>query len=142
MLLLAVGIAAVLTYFWPALTRPAPAPPAVPDRSIDYVEFATTDIDATAAFFEGAFGWRFVDYEPDYAAHVGPVISVGLRFGRPPDDSATPLVFVHAADLELTRVAVQSAGGEIVRPIFDFPAGRRFHAREPGGNVIAVWSEN
>jgi predicted enzyme related to lactoylglutathione lyase len=37
--------------------------------------------------------------------------------------------------------AVTAAGGEIVKPIFAFPGGRRFHFREPGGNELAVWSE-
>ena len=26
-------------------------------------------------------------------------------------------------------------------PIFEFPGGRRFHFADPGGNVLAVWSD-
>src|SRR5690606_20784028 len=33
------------------------------------------------------------------------------------------------------------AGGTIVKPVFSFPGGRRFHFTEPGGNELAVWSE-
>jgi hypothetical protein len=33
------------------------------------------------------------------------------------------------------------AGGQIVRPIFSFPGGRRFHFTDPAGNELAVWSE-
>ncbi|NND83102.1 MAG: VOC family protein, partial [Gammaproteobacteria bacterium] len=33
------------------------------------------------------------------------------------------------------------AGGQISKPIFTFPGGRRFHFIEPGGNEFAVWSE-
>ncbi len=35
---------------------------------------------------------------------------------------------------------VQKLGGEITREIFEFPGGRRFHFREPGGE-FAVWSD-
>jgi len=43
--------------------------------------------------------------------------------------------------LERTLDAVTAAGGEIVRPIFSFPGGRRFHFTDPAGNELAVWSE-
>ena len=36
---------------------------------------------------------------------------------------------------------VVAAGGEVVKPIFSFPGGRRFHFTEPSGNEFAVWSE-
>jgi uncharacterized protein len=34
---------------------------------------------------------------------------------------------------------VVGAGGVITLDPFDFPGGRRFHFREPGGNELAVW---
>ena len=37
-------------------------------EKLDYVEFPARDIAATKAFFAAAFGWRFEDYGPDYAA--------------------------------------------------------------------------
>jgi uncharacterized protein len=36
---------------------------------------------------------------------------------------------------------VTAAGGTIVRPIFSFPGGRRFHFTDPSGNELAVWSD-
>lgn len=44
-------------------------------------------------------------------------------------------------DLEATLAAVERAGAEIVEPIFEFPGGRRFHFRDPAGNVLSVWGE-
>jgi len=32
------------------------------------------------------------------------------------------------------------AGGSIIKPIFSFPGGRRFHFTDPNGNEFAVWS--
>jgi predicted enzyme related to lactoylglutathione lyase len=37
--------------------------------------------------------------------------------------------------------AIGAAGGRIIRPIFSFPGGRRFHFTDPSGNELAVWSE-
>jgi predicted enzyme related to lactoylglutathione lyase len=36
---------------------------------------------------------------------------------------------------------VRAAGAAVVRPIYSFPGGRRFHFRDPSGNELAVWSE-
>jgi predicted enzyme related to lactoylglutathione lyase len=52
-----------------------------------------------------------------------------------------PLVVIYAADLELLEQRVRQAGGAIVRPIFSFPGGRRFHFTDPSGNELAVWSD-
>ena len=46
-----------------------------------------------------------------------------------------------APDLAAAEAAVRKAGGHITKPPFSFPGGRRFHFREPGGNELAVWSE-
>jgi len=50
-------------------------------------------------------------------------------------------VILKADDLEAAQVEVEAAGGMVVKSIFSFPGGRRFHFREPGGNELAVWSE-
>ena len=52
-----------------------------------------------------------------------------------------PLVILYAHDLEAMEAKVLAAGGKIVRPIFSFPGGRRFHFTDPAGNEMAVWSE-
>ena len=36
---------------------------------------------------------------------------------------------------------IESAGATIVKPIFSFPGGRRFHFADPNGNELAVWSD-
>lgn len=36
---------------------------------------------------------------------------------------------------------VESAGGRIVKPIFDFPGSQRFHFLDPDGYELAVWSK-
>jgi uncharacterized protein len=50
-------------------------------------------------------------------------------------------VVLFSERLEETQAWVEAAGGRIVRPVFAFPGGRRFHFIEPGGNELAVWSD-
>jgi predicted enzyme related to lactoylglutathione lyase len=110
------------------------------DLKIDYVEFASPDIGASKDFFAAAFGWGFVDYGPAYQAFADAGLDGGID-GSGQVAPGAPLLILKAADLEAALAKVTAAGGEIVKPIFDFPGGRRFHFKEPGGNEMAVWSE-
>jgi predicted enzyme related to lactoylglutathione lyase len=108
------------------------------DRRIDYVEFGTQDLAATKRFFETAFGWKLTDWGDTYTAFEDGRLNGGFRPDRAP--GAAPTVILYATDLDATRERVRAAGGEIVDEL-TFPGGRRFHFREPGGNELAVWSE-
>ena len=110
------------------------------DGKIDYVELPGGDLIATKRFYEGAFGWRFIDYGPTYAAMEGAGLDGGFQ-GDAAAAPAKPLVILYANDLEAMEARVRAAGGEVVVPIFSFPGGRRFHFRDPSGNELAVWSE-
>ncbi|MDP3747487.1 MAG: VOC family protein [Phenylobacterium sp.] len=110
------------------------------DGKIDYVEMPGGDLVATKAFYAKAFGWSFTDYGPSYAAY-----SEGLDGGFDADAAsqiAKPLVVLFARDLEAMEAKVIAAGGVIVKPIFSFPGGRRFHFRDPSGNELAVFTES
>jgi predicted enzyme related to lactoylglutathione lyase len=108
------------------------------DGKIDYVELPGGDLIPTKRFYEAAFCWTFTDYGPSYAA-----FEQGVDGGFDADATGTqqPLVVLYARDLEAMAAKVQAAGGAIVKPIFNFPGGRRFHFRDPSGNELAVWSE-
>jgi uncharacterized protein len=106
------------------------------DGKLDYLEMPGGDLPALKAFYGAAFGWRFTDYGPDYAAY-----EEGLDGGFDASGAAAaPLPVLYAHDLEAMLAKVTQAGGVITRPIFDFPGGRRFHFRDPAGNELAVWS--
>lgn len=109
------------------------------DGKVDYVELPGGDLGAVKAFYGQAFGWRFTDYGPGYAA-FDEGLDGGFHTGQ--DDAVrTPLVILYAHDLEGMQAKVRAAGGTITRPIFSFPGGRRFHFADPAGNELAVWSE-
>ena len=111
-------------------------------ETINYVEYAARDLQATAAFFESAFGWTFTHYGPDYIAFVGQGLDGGFYRADLAASSAqgSALIVFYSERLEETLAKVTAAGAEIVKPIFDFPGGRRFHFTEPSGNEFAVWS--
>ncbi|MCO5156566.1 MAG: VOC family protein [Aquamicrobium sp.] len=110
------------------------------DGKLDYLEMQAGDgaLAGVKAFYAAAFGWRFTDYGPSYAA-----FDEGLNggFDGAVARGAKPLPVLYAQDLERTLAAVTAAGGAIVKPIFSFPSGRRFHFTDPAGNELAVWSE-
>lgn len=114
-------------------------------EKINYVEFQTPDMAASKAFFSAVFGWAFTDYGPGYAAFAA--AEAGLDGGFYPTekvsraDNGGALVVLYSKTLEATMAKIEGAGGKIVKPIFSFPGGRRFHFTEPGGNELAVWSD-
>jgi predicted enzyme related to lactoylglutathione lyase len=105
---------------------------------IDYLEFPSTDGLKTRRFFQEAFGWSFINYGPTYHAIEAAGIDAGIQ-GDSGEATSAPLAIVRTADLEAAQRAVELAGGVVTRAAFDFPGGRRFHFREPGGNEMAVW---
>ena len=106
---------------------------------IDYLEFPSTNGTRTREFFSEAFGWRFTNYGPTYDAIDDAGLDSGIDAGE--NRTVAPLAVIRTADLEAAERNVVAAGGTITRSAFDFPGGRRFHFREPGGCELAVWVE-
>ena len=110
------------------------------DRRIDYVELVVADIGRARAFYGDAFGWTFKDYGPSYCAFADGRLTGGFTTGTP-RASGGPLVILYGDDLEGLVRRVESAGGQIAKPIFSFPGGRRFHFLDPDGYELAIWSK-
>ena len=111
-------------------------------HAIDYIELNVTDLAAARAFYEGAFGWQFNDYGPDYAGIRSPDGEGevgGLNPAREPQPGG-PLVLLFSEDLDASVAAVEAAGGQIVEAPYPFPGGRRFHFTDTSGNQLGVWA--
>lgn len=106
------------------------------DGKIDYVELPGADLSKVKEFYAEAFGWKFTDYGPSYAA-----FEEGVDGGFQAEGRSKPLVILYARDLERMEARVRAAGGEITKAIFSFPGGRRFHFTDPAGTEMAVWSD-
>jgi predicted enzyme related to lactoylglutathione lyase len=110
------------------------------DKRIDYIELNVSDLARSKAFYGGAFGWQFTDYGPSYCAFSDGRLDGGFTTAEPPCPGG-PLVILYADDLAAMLEKVRSVGGAIVKPIFDFPGGKRFHFTDPDGYELAVWSD-
>jgi uncharacterized protein len=108
---------------------------------VSYLEIPATDIEATKKFYAGLFGWTFRDWGTDYTSFQDGRTAGGFaKVDGPPAKGV--LIVLYASDLEATEAAVKAAGGKVVKPVFSFPGGRRFHFEDPNGNELAIWSED
>ena len=112
-------------------------------EKINYVEFPSADLERTKRFFGDAFGWDFEDFGPDYCAFAERGLDGG--FYRADLYSTTingaALVVFYSEKLDKMPELIVRLGGQISKPIFSFPGGRRFHFSDPGGSEFAMWSD-
>ena len=112
-------------------------------EKLNYLEFPVKNMDASKTFFGEVFGWTFTNYGPDYCAFDGAGMDGGMfrsDLHSSSEQGAALLVF-YSRDLESTLKKIENAGGKLIKPVFSFPGGRRFHFCEPSENEFAVWSE-
>jgi predicted enzyme related to lactoylglutathione lyase len=50
-------------------------------------------------------------------------------------------VILYPNDLAEAQRRLEDAGAKIVKPVFSFPGGRRFHFHDLDGYELAVWSD-
>jgi hypothetical protein len=112
-------------------------------EKINYLEFPAKNIKVAKAFFTAVFGWSFVDYGPEYTAFSNAGIDGGFFQSdlSTSTESGSALIVFYSTDMEQTQAKIESAGGTIIKPIFSFPGGRRFHFADPNDNEFAVWSD-
>jgi len=113
------------------------------NNKINYIEIPAKNIAATKAFFTEVFGWSFVDYGPEYSSFAAQGVDGGFFKSElvVSTKNGSPLIVLYSDSLEATQDKIEKAGGKIIKPIFSFPGGRRFHFSDPNGNEFAVWSE-
>ena len=112
-------------------------------EKINYIELPSKDLDASKQFFTSVFGFSFVDYGPEYTAFFNAGINGGFYKSdlTASTETGSALVVFYSKNLEQTQSNIECSGGLIIKPIFSFPGGHRFHFSEPNGNEYAVWSD-
>ena len=140
------GVARMVDAALVSESTPHPNPPPSRGRELNgadlmarlnYVELPVTDIAAARSFYEAAFGWSLTAFGPTYAATTTGDTDIGLQ-GDAGDATQAPLAVIEVDDLEAALADVIAAGGTVIRPIFAFPGGRRFHFADPSGNELAA----
>lgn len=104
---------------------------------ISFVELPATDIVVARRFYSEAFRFALTDFGPSYSCTMTGDVDLGLQ-GDGEEATIAPLAVIAVDDLDAALAAVVAAGGNITKPVFGFPGGRRFHFRDPSGNELAV----
>jgi hypothetical protein len=112
-------------------------------EKINYLEIPATNIEAAKRFFASVFEWSFQDFGPEYTAFSNAGIDGGFYQSdlTVSTKSGSVLVVFYSNNLEETSAKIEAAGGLVIKPIFEFPGGRRFHFSDTNGNEYAVWSD-
>lgn len=118
-----------------------------PAHTTVWIEIPVRDLDAATAFYAKATGltlerqqmgpnetamFKAADFMSGVAGH--------LYEGTPAGDGSGPTVHL-AADgtLEEAMDRVRDAGGTVISPAIEIPAGRFFYATDPDGNSFGLF---
>jgi hypothetical protein len=111
---------------------------------ICYVELPASDVERSAAFYRGVFGWQMRTRGDGAVAFDDATGGVSGAFVTKRAASAGPpglLVYVMVDNVEAAVAAVVAHGGEIVQPVgVDAPELTARFA-DPGGNVMGLYEE-
>lgn len=112
-------------------------------HKINYIEFPVTDINKAKLFYTEVFGWQFIDYGSEYCSITGAAIDAGFYLAdqNMSTGKGSALIVIYSKHLNQTLAKVKQNGGKIIKPIFSFPGGQRFHFSDTCGNELAVWSD-
>ncbi|MEZ0090289.1 VOC family protein [Streptacidiphilus sp. EB129] len=118
-------------------TSPVPGAPI-------WLDLATPDTDATAAFYTGLFGWTAPSAGPDSGGYAffeldGKMIG---GFGPLMEPGASPawIPYFATTDADASTKAVEQAGGTVRVPPMDvMTEGRMAQYTDPTGGKFAVW---
>ncbi len=108
---------------------------------IGHVEFASTDLERTRAFFSGLFGWSFNTWSEDYYLFSAPDKPNGgiMKVDKVEPGNST-VVYVEVDDIESTLKHVEELGGSVAQPKTEIPdMGWYAHLTDPDGNVIGLY---
>ncbi|WP_327145636.1 VOC family protein [Nocardia sp. NBC_01327] len=118
--------------------------PGVPN----WVDLATTDIDAAKNFYGDLFGWQpNVSPDPQYGGYTmftlpgeaGGEVAAAMTIMNPAQPPAWT-AYVNVLDADATAKAVQAAGGQLFMEPMDVPEqGRMVVFADTQGAVIAGW---
>ena len=113
-------------------------------EKINYLEIPSKNLKITKDFFIKAFNWNFVDYGSEYISFSNEDIDRGFYKSDLSISihNGDMLIVFYSNNLTKTQFKIIDAGGLILKNIFDFPGGRRFHFADPNGNEYAVLSDN
>ncbi len=110
---------------------------------ICYIEIPAVDVQRSADFYAGVFGWRLRQRGDGCTAFDDTTGQVSGTWvvDRPPSSAPGLLVYVMVDSVSETIAAVIANGGELVQPVGADAPEITARFRDPGGNVIGLYQE-
>lgn len=116
------------------------------EHAVCWAEIPVTDMEKGKAFYGKVLGVELVDSNdgPNPMALLptkgGDGVAAHLYPGKPAPEGTGNTVHIVASDpLETVMERVTEAGGQVVTPPIDIPAGSFFYALDPDGNSIGLF---
>jgi predicted enzyme related to lactoylglutathione lyase len=113
---------------------------AVSNGNICYVEIPADDPARSADFYQNVFGWKIRrrgDGRTAFDDTTGAVSGAFVEGRRP--SAPGLLIYIMAADAEVTVALIAAHGGEIVQPIGADAPEITARFRDPGGNILGLY---
>jgi uncharacterized protein len=115
--------------------------PTLRNGKICHIELPASHPAASAAFYEGVFGWK-VHRHGSSLAFDDPTDEVsGHWVPDRPTSSPGLLIYIWVDDIHRAIDAVVAEGCELVQPIGGDPGELTARFIDPGGNVIGLYQE-
>jgi uncharacterized protein len=112
-------------------------------RNVVHIEFPASDVQATAKFYEGLFGWQIVSYPEMGYTMWNPGEGPGGGFPHVSDENPAGqvLVYIHSDDIDADLERVKALGGKILRAKTEIPSTGWFGLfQDPTGNTLALYT--
>ena len=111
---------------------------------ICYLELPASNVEKSAAFYSGAFGWNIRKRGDGVQAFDDTTGEVSGAFVTNRTASGNPglLFYIMVDDIGKAISAVESNGGKIVQPVGADAPEITARFADPGGNVIGLYQEH
>lgn len=110
-------------------------------HTICHVEWASTDLQRSEAFFGGLFNWLFEPFGEDYVLFHSPGgIDGGLMKAEEVKPGRSPTVYVRVEEIEPYLEQAEALGGSVKVPKTEIPTvGWYAHLGDPDGNIVGLF---
>lgn len=110
-------------------------------HSICHVEWTSTDLERTKAFFSGLFEWKWKAWGTEYLIFSPPEgVGGGIMKVEEVKPGESPSVYIDVEEIEPYLEKVKDLGGGVAVPKTEIPgAGWFAHLTDPDGNIVGLF---
>lgn len=112
----------------------------MPKNTVCHIEFDSTDLKRSRAFYQGLFEWTFKEFGPEMVvfgvgdSHIG-----GLQKSNNVSASQSPSVWIEVDELEGYLAKAPALGGSVLRDKHEIPSvGWSAVLADPDGNHVGL----